>query len=515
MEQLIRERSAPSLTHARSLFLRGFYANAISELLVLPAEACQLLALVRVYLRVGKFDEAARCVVTARAGGYFDDPVAALQSSAMEIFAHASLGFKVESSYALALLEQAQRFTSLICEEVEYYAAGALFIAGHYDHAERITMRRFKLGLYDGNEFFLGRFHLLQCWLHSARGDYQSQASSLMNALSIFLQSPERDIGLCAITAQGLCVLARDIYLPEATNIVLEAEPFLEGPPDLALQRFQIPRLLGWAKAMHGDYIASIRHIAASARIAADPLCTFVSHLDQAWVARISKQDILADAALCDAAEYIDNHSVAAPLGEHAMAFTLAAELFATKDTGLAQKALDRAKQTQENLPRNAGYVHDERLTALIDFAEAVIREARGERRVACLRAKRAYEVFSPIGYVWRAGKCATLLYRLTGEEGWLTAAEDAAKAYPRSFLAADLARWREGGRAPQERLTARQREIFEMLRRGLTFVQIGETLGCSPNTVRVHTGRIYEVFGVPKNAGLQGLFRALSTSAA
>lgn len=505
---------APALAHARSLFLLGRYQSAISQLKALPESSEQLLLLVRAYVRLGDYDEALRRIAAARYKNGPTDEKTSLLISALELFARTCSDREFHAAEALALTCAAKSFSENISKEVDYHVACALFMAGERHDVQRIVSRNLRPGLPQPIDMFTGRFHLLEGWLFAARAQYEKQAESLKKALNAFLNTKERDVGLCAITGQALSLLARDMHIPRAVDLATQLEHQLEWPDDLALQRFQMLRLLGWSTAMEGDYIASIRRIASSARFASGPLCTLISHLDQAWIATISKQTIMAHAALCDAAEYLDS-DVSAPMGEDTAAFTLAAELFTGSDVRLALETLDRARQSYANLRRNVGYVHDERLSGMIDFAEAVIREARGDLRVARLRAKRAYEVFSPIGYVWRAGKCATLLYRLTGEAYWLAAAESAAKAYPRSFLAADLERWQEQGRAPQERLTPRQREIFEMLRRGLTFAQIGEALGCSPNTVRVHTGRIYEVFGVPKHAGLQGLFRALSSSAA
>lgn len=45
--------------------------------------------------------------------------------------------------------------------------------------------------------------------------------------------------------------------------------------------------------------------------------------------------------------------------------------------------------------------------------------------------------------------------------------------------------------------LTSRQKEIFSLVRKGLTNSEICKTLGISPNTVKVHLGKIYKILEV------------------
>ena len=55
----------------------------------------------------------------------------------------------------------------------------------------------------------------------------------------------------------------------------------------------------------------------------------------------------------------------------------------------------------------------------------------------------------------------------------------------------------------PRERLSRREREVFELLRQGLTNLQIAETLVISESTVKVHVHHIYDKLGVRSRTAL------------
>jgi DNA-binding NarL/FixJ family response regulator len=51
--------------------------------------------------------------------------------------------------------------------------------------------------------------------------------------------------------------------------------------------------------------------------------------------------------------------------------------------------------------------------------------------------------------------------------------------------------------RSPLDRLSAREREVLQLLARGLANKQIGRTLGISERTVKVHVGHVFRALGV------------------
>ena len=51
--------------------------------------------------------------------------------------------------------------------------------------------------------------------------------------------------------------------------------------------------------------------------------------------------------------------------------------------------------------------------------------------------------------------------------------------------------------RSPLDELSAREREVLELLAHGLANKQIGRKLGISERTVKVHVGHVFRVLGV------------------
>lgn len=518
------EGAAPSLGPANDLFLQGRYSDALGAVRSEPASSDRALLMARILLRQNDFRNVRTVVAEARAGGLFNDDASRALSSGYDLFAAAALNTDDVDGLAAVAASRIDRMPA-VRGEVEYHIAAAYWMTGNNRAASIVN--RYLSGHHAATPAnVIARFRLLKAWQFATQAQYVHQATAIIQTLRELFAAPERDVGLCASAAQSLCSLARDLHIPRAVSMIVDTEETLPWSADLAVPHLQVLRMLGWTRAMQGDYITAIRHMRGAARLAdgvlARPSDVHGSHeisallvsLDQAWVATISHQDIHAEAALADAAAYL-RQDWSTALGDEAAAFVLAAELFAQREPAIAAHALDLARHARARVPRNSAYANDERLGALIDFADALIREARGDRRMARLRAQRAFEVFSAIEFSWRAARCALLLYRVTGEKPWLDAARSGAEMYPRSFIAAEFERFDERGLTPEDQLTPRQREVFELLKRGLSNDEIAAELSCSPHTVRIHKNVIYRVFGVPKRSGLQGLLRALAGSAA
>jgi DNA-binding NarL/FixJ family response regulator len=49
----------------------------------------------------------------------------------------------------------------------------------------------------------------------------------------------------------------------------------------------------------------------------------------------------------------------------------------------------------------------------------------------------------------------------------------------------------------PVEKLTTRQRQVFDLIVLGLSNKEIGQILGLSANTVKIHIGKLFDKLGV------------------
>lgn len=240
---------------------------------------------------------------------------------------------------------------------------------------------------------------------------------------------------------------------------------------------FALLRAVGTLEFLYGDDVAAFRTFERAARTAVDVRSVLLSQLDRAWAFDRCGAVAAFRARLADAFALLRERR-----DDETAVF--AAELAGPVDPDAAEDLLSaQPLRAAKVVPR-------------ADHARARIYDARGDRRLARHRAENAYYAFAASGRLWRAGECALLLYRITGKTLWLDRAAPAAAVYP-GFIAAELRRRREGGRAPSETLTARQRAVLERLAAGDAIDDIARALSMSRNTVRIHIGRIYRVYGV------------------
>ena len=59
--------------------------------------------------------------------------------------------------------------------------------------------------------------------------------------------------------------------------------------------------------------------------------------------------------------------------------------------------------------------------------------------------------------------------------------------------------------------LTARQREVIQMIAQGLSNEEVGQALGISPRTVKAHSDTLRQKLGVPKRRQLPLAYRLLT----
>jgi LuxR family maltose regulon positive regulatory protein len=119
-----------------------------------------------------------------------------------------------------------------------------------------------------------------------------------------------------------------------------------------------------------------------------------------------------------------------------------------------------------------------------------------GDRAGAMVSLEHALRLAEPEGYVRLFADLGFPMTRLLGE----ARSREVMPDYIDRLLAAcgaDLTRDAPGAGALPEPLSAREREVLELIAAGLTNREIAETLSISPETVKKHTGSIYGKLGV------------------
>lgn len=480
-------------------WLGGNYSRARFLLESLESSPQRDLHLAQVYLRVNQHDDLI-ALLSPRLGDYGAHERA--RAHAYIAVSYAARNMAREAREAIALARAGEPRGRDAAAEVTYNDALVAYMLGDLMHASNCIGQEVATGCPDMDAALAARYFMLRAWLFAAKEDYGQQATALVEAIARLEAAPKRDAGLLAWCVYPLAALVRDIDVPDALAVVLRIEGTLPWTADLAMAHFQTVRAVAWAYTLQGEYILAFRKFDAATALAPNPIAKMLVHIDHALCAQFSGQSVVAQAQSAELDELLRTYDWSKAVWEEARALIGGAEVLAAHDPARARELLAQARELQPSMLRNAGYAHDRRLDAHADYAEALQRDAAGDRRVAMHRAERAYDVFSQIGYRWYAARCAHLLYRLGGNERWLAAAREHIEVFPRSFVGGEVEK-SVGKRDPYDTLTARQREIVARLREGKTNEEIGAELRITANTVRVHITRIHHAFGVERRSQL------------
>ncbi len=482
-----------SLQGAVRAFLRGQYGVALDIVMESPAQPERFLFGAHIAFRMRQYAEALQWLDAGRQKSAFVTAHHRTMSLAIEAAALASSGRVAEASKTLRSILLPPPFNALIAGEIAYYTALCAWLLRDYNQA---------LSILDATDVstspnLQARFEFMRGWVHGAHGRFAEQVACNLRAIHLFEEEAAPDVGAMAMVLRSLSMLARDLVCPHVVPVIARTESTISWTDDLSLEHFQVLRALAWSSAMSGEYILSIRRLNEAKVVAPSPQGKMLSHLDHAWIAQLSKEPLHLRAELAEADACAAQVQWETVVDEEAGALMLAAELYAPINETRAFELLALAQTAREKLSPWLQLGRDSRVQGFFDFAEAHVRLARGDRRVARHRAERAFTVFSEVGYEWRAANAALFLYRLTERQDWLECVERVAAIYPRSFLAAELERIRSRGVLPIEKLTNREQEIAELVKCGLKTKEIADRLGISANTVRVHKGNIFRTLGV------------------
>jgi DNA-binding CsgD family transcriptional regulator len=252
--------------------------------------------------------------------------------------------------------------------------------------------------------------------------------------------------------------------------------------------------------ALHGtdNYFESVRLLHRASSLAPTQAWQVWALLDRAAMKRYGGELASSSADLYEALDLIAKVRWGETSDDERTGLLYAAEVFAPVDLGEASRLLAQFSQISESISPRMVIRGDRRLDAGKAYSTGVVQHALGDSRKAKHFFESAYFVYDEIGYKWRAARTALHLYRVTQDPVWHEAAKTQIHDYPQSWIAADVREASTGiGDDGWNRLTPRQREVFNALCEGLTAKKIGERLDCSPNTVRNHIHWIYQAFRV------------------
>jgi tetratricopeptide (TPR) repeat protein len=289
--------------------------------------------------------------------------------------------------------------------------------------------------------YWRARAYDLRGLSHAAREDFAAQAVSLSLAFDEFAAGQVHDVQVQAAMLHNLAVLAKDV---EDTAIAENARHWAEcikWNRHTAFYECQVFRSLAWCRARSGDHLGAFRDFRRSASVAPSIPFQILAILDRAFLARELGEVLTASDDLDHAvklASRVDWESVAG--AERAALYSLAHQVAASdaKQARFLWNRFDGLTSAVSPLEIQVG--SDRRLRAGHCSAHAAVLLAEGNKQRATSLLIEGFQIWSEVGYAWRAAIVALDLAELTGEQRYFeTAAREAAKQ-PHSWLARRLA---------------------------------------------------------------------------
>jgi DNA-binding CsgD family transcriptional regulator len=340
-------------------------------------------------------------------------------------------------------------------------------------------------------------------WAASLRGDYHKQLALLEEAVRRLQTPVAYDVTLLAAATRSLVHLVRELASPGSFEFAIAATQSIPWTDDLERERFLTFRGLAWAYALRGSHETAL-HYACSARdIAPSRMWVTACYADQAYLARMAREDSSSNALLRHAISCAKEIEWLSP-GEERVAILNLVELASDRDVDDAKRLLEIYDGIVVGFAPRFALARDRRLRAMEEYARGTLLAASGDRANAVDLLESSYSIFTSIGYAWRAAAAALRLNAVTEEISWLRLAAEAVRGFPESSVAGAIQKKAAGVSDPRAAsLTPAQRRVYRLICQGLPDKEIAAALHLSPETVKNHAARVRGAFGVRSRAAL------------
>ena len=270
--------------------------------------------------------------------------------------------------------------------------------------------------------------------------DYEAQAGFLMSAFEEFDGASCRDALVEGSMLSNLAVLVRDLQDERIADFVRARLSRISERPSLAHFRFHIQHAIGWCSALAGDHLGGLREFRHSAEIAPSTPLRIRAILDRSFLANQLSEKYFALEQLehaCQLANTVDWESVVS--NDRSILLQLAMAI-APHDSLRARAMLDRYGSVRAPISRLAMIAHDRRQRGEDCMAIATVVRAEGQLDRATMLFKEALDIWTDVGYAWRAAAAAIEIYTLTGDTAYLDVVAREAAERPRSWIASRYA---------------------------------------------------------------------------
>ncbi|HTV74148.1 MAG TPA: hypothetical protein VME66_10615 [Candidatus Acidoferrales bacterium] len=275
----------------------------------------------------------------------------------------------------------------------------------------------------------------------ASQGDYRMQVWYLLSALKHLEKFETRYVGLEGPILYNLAVLVTDLFLPDAYEIVSCRAETLPWTDDVALDHYHVYRCLGWTEAISGNTLGAFRNFRVAGAIAPAPAWEMLASLDRAYLSRELGENLMHAEEIDNAMRLSSKIPWTDLRGEERWALLSLAEVMAPVKPGQAQLCLDLYRRIVRPMDPTFVAASDPRVTAHEKYAHGtVFAQSQEKAPLATPYLQSAFEIWSSIGYAWRASRAAMQLYVLTRDEQYPKYVREHIKEFPKSWLAAEAA---------------------------------------------------------------------------
>lgn len=337
-------------------------------------------------------------------------------------------------------------------------------------------------------------------WYHAIAGDFRAQISDFRAALAVEPRAGEPlDAYIRARTINTLAVAAFETADGEGVAVARTAADGLAWTPDLAFEQFNALRFFGWDAFMRGQPGRAQWAFKDARAVAPSVPWQIMAHLDRAYVARISRNEVWSLDELAEADRLARDMRWESAVGEERVVLPVLATLFARVDAVRAQRyaAIFGSIGGANALDPTLVLAKDPRAAAFVRYAQGLIDLALGRSDIAIPSITSAYETFDKVQYHFRSALAAGMLFEATGEQRWREASVAHANRYPNCPLAtfADDVVAREA--AVPKGLSPFQRQLARALVGGAELAELSKRFSRSLYTIERQVSEVYAAFDV------------------
>jgi tetratricopeptide (TPR) repeat protein len=284
--------------------------------------------------------------------------------------------------------------------------------------------------------YWIARAYELLGLTAAREGDFDRQSAYLLKAFEEYDKACCIDLRVEATMLSNLAVLVRDLQRSDLAAFVRARCMAIRWSESIQDHHFLTLRALGWCSALGGDNLGGLRQFRESAEVAPTKPWRILALLDRAFIAGELHERFFASEELesaCVLAAEVDwDRAVSA---DRLVLLDLARALNSV-DVVRARIMLDRYFSVRSDFSSLEVHAKDRRRRGDECVATAAVVRAEQQLDRAAMLYKEAFEIWSDIGYAWRAAATALEIYSLTGESSYLDVVAREAAARPHSWIA-------------------------------------------------------------------------------